>query len=57
MSNHALDILNTERYKLQEMIRTCQRNGDIVMRDIPYDEYEKQLREIELALKHIKEIK
>lgn len=51
MFNHALDILNSERYRLKDMIRTCQRNGIIGMCDIPYDEYEKQLGEIEFAIR------
>lgn len=53
-TNHALDILNSERYKLKDMIRTCQRNSDIMMSNVPYDEYEKQLREVVFALDRIK---
>lgn len=56
MPNHALEILNCEKHNLRKMIRTCKQNGDIVMSDIPYDEYEKQLNEINLALKDIAEM-
>ena len=55
MMDHALQILKEEKFRLMAHIRMIQRNMDECMCNISFDEYQKQLDEVDAAILYAEE--